>query len=74
MERTIAKIVHDLKPPMETISDVVKVLEEMTEHLTDKKRSREFRDALHTINDLADTVVKYIYELDVEVKKTGLHK
>lgn len=68
MGRTIAKIVHDLKPPMETISEVVQVLEQMAIHLTDKKYSQEFREALHTVNSLTATVVKYIAELDEEVR------
>ena len=69
MGRTIAKIVHDLKPPMEIISDVVQVLEQMAIHLTDKEHSEEFQEALHTLNTLTATVVSYITELDAEVKE-----
>lgn len=66
MGRTIAKIVHDLKPPVETIREVVQVLEQMAMHLTDKQYSQEFREALHTVNSLTATVVEYIAELEEE--------
>ena len=74
MTRTIAKVVHDLKPSIEAINDVIQVLEEMTVHLTDKKFAQEFQEGLHTVSSLAHTISKYIKELDAEAIREGIKK
>lgn len=75
MPRTIARVVHDIKPPIETINAVAALLEEMAEHLPgDTELSQQFRQGLGKLSSLSTTVEQYINELDAEAKREGIQK
>ncbi|MDF2690758.1 MAG: hypothetical protein K0S29_613 [Gammaproteobacteria bacterium] len=74
MARTIARVVHDIKPSVETINELVNVLEQIAGHSDDKKLSSQLKEGLHKLNELIETVKDYLEELDTEAKRNGILK
>ncbi|MDF2529430.1 MAG: hypothetical protein K0Q57_310 [Gammaproteobacteria bacterium] len=74
MARTLAKIVHDVKPPIETVDELVHILSVISEHLPEKKAIEQLREGLSKLNDLTKTMKAYIKELEAEVNHESMTK
>jgi hypothetical protein len=74
MPRNIARIVKDLRPPVEMINSVAALLADMAGQLPeDKQKAVEFKECLRKLNRLTTTVQRYIDELDDEACKEGIN-
>jgi|GEM_PF-2605113 len=74
MAKTIARIVHDLKPSVETANELVIVLEEIASHDPNEELLSQLKEGLQKLNQLIETVKKYMIELDDEAKSSGIMK
>ena len=66
MTRSIAKIVHDLRPSTEAINDVTQVLKQIITLLPKEKAAIDLQDGLQMVNKLNLTILDYLKELEDE--------
>jgi len=66
--------VHDLKPSVETANELVIVLEEIASHDPNEELLSQLKEGLQKLNQLIETVKKYMIELDDEAKSSGIMK